>query len=139
MNPTIESFKAESKYRLTAKEKSFIKRNLKTLNCSQFTLSVSAVKNILSVTVIVHDSSMIDIDATRRSREKYGQYCLPQLNETLRDKIELSIDAIVLPHQTCYSERDTMTDYFGSYRIDFYWVKFEVDSKIKEQFSEVQS
>jgi len=132
----IEQFKAESKYRLTVAEKAFMKKKLKVLNCDQFSIKVSAVKNQFEVEVEIHDKNIVCVDATRRARENYGKYCLVQLNETIREEIKSKIDAIVLPHQVCYSASDSMTDYAGSYRIDFYHVSFRVDSKIESMFNE---
>jgi len=95
-----------------------------------YTLKVSATKRKFTVKVIVNDTNMVCIDSTRRKREKYGIHANPQLNDEIRDLVKSKIDAIVTPHQKCYSEADTMTDYFGSYRIDYYWVTFELSAQV---------
>lgn len=134
----VDEFIKESPYSLTAKEKTYIKRKLKQLNTSSYTIEASLTSRSNTIKVLINDMSLIDIDDTREQTRRYSsntETVLPQLKKDISEKIKASINAIMSQHQVTYSERDLMIDHYGSYRIKYVHIEFKYSDDIKQKTS----
>lgn len=131
----IEAFIKESPYGLTPKEKTLIKRKIKTLETPDFKIKVSLSGNVHRFSIIFLNSAYIDRDETifNADRNHSNKDHAPiVVLKSVYEKIETKIRDIVNPHQVTYSERDSMSDYAGSYRMEYVWINYEFVDEIKE-------